>query len=59
MSVILLPPSEVELQDAIDFYNDQMAGLGGSVLHRVSEHDTIYRGHTHLLENGRKAYAAG
>jgi hypothetical protein len=28
MSVILLPPSEVELQDAIDFYNDQMVGLG-------------------------------
>ena len=28
MSVILLPPSEVELQDAIDFYNDQMMGLG-------------------------------
>ena len=28
MSVILLPPAEVELQDAIDFYNDQMTGLG-------------------------------
>jgi len=28
MSVILLPPSELELQDAIDFYNDQMNGLG-------------------------------
>ena len=28
MSVILLPPSDVELQDAIDFYNDQMNGLG-------------------------------
>jgi hypothetical protein len=28
MNVILLPPSEVELQDAIDFYNDQMEGLG-------------------------------
>ncbi len=28
MRVILLAPSEVELQDAVDFYNDQMAGLG-------------------------------
>jgi len=28
MSVILLPPADIELQDAIDFYNDQMRGLG-------------------------------
>jgi len=28
MNVILLPPSDIELQDAIDFYNDQMEGLG-------------------------------
>jgi toxin ParE1/3/4 len=29
MNIILLPPSDTELQDAIDFYDDQMAGLGG------------------------------
>jgi len=28
MNVILLPPSDTELQDAIDYYNDQMEGLG-------------------------------
>lgn len=28
MSVILVPPVTDELQDAIDFYNDQLAGLG-------------------------------
>jgi toxin ParE1/3/4 len=28
MNVILLPPSDTELQDAIDFYDDQMDGLG-------------------------------
>ncbi|WP_372794340.1 type II toxin-antitoxin system RelE/ParE family toxin [Pontiella sp.] len=28
MSIILVPPADAELQDAIDFYNDQMTGLG-------------------------------
>jgi len=28
MKIILLPPSDAELQDAIDFYNGQMDGLG-------------------------------
>lgn len=28
MSVILIPPATDELQDAIDFYNDQLSGLG-------------------------------
>ena len=28
MNVILLPPSDIELQDAIDFYDGQMDGLG-------------------------------
>jgi toxin ParE1/3/4 len=28
VNMILLPPSDTELQDAIDFYDDQMDGLG-------------------------------
>ena len=28
MNVILLPPADLELQDAIDFYDGQMNGLG-------------------------------
>jgi hypothetical protein len=28
VNVILLPPANTELQDAIDYYNDQLAGLG-------------------------------
>ncbi len=28
MNVVLLPPVDLELQDAIEFYDGQMAGLG-------------------------------
>jgi hypothetical protein len=37
MNIILLPPSDMELQDAIDFYDDQMAGLGGRFYQRFLE----------------------
>ena len=28
MNIILIPPSDKELEEAIDYYNDQMFGLG-------------------------------
>ena len=28
MNIILIPPSDKELEEAIDYYNDQMLGLG-------------------------------
>ena len=28
MNIILIPPSDKELEEAIDYYNDQMPGLG-------------------------------
>ena len=28
MNIILIPPADKELEEAIDFYNDQMTGLG-------------------------------
>ena len=29
MNVVLIPPADKELEEAIDYYNDQMPGLGG------------------------------
>ena len=29
MNVILIPPADKELEEAIDYYNDQLPGLGG------------------------------
>ena len=28
MNIILIPPADKELSEAIDYYNDQLAGLG-------------------------------
>lgn len=28
MNIILIPPSDKEMEEAIDYYNDQMPGLG-------------------------------
>jgi hypothetical protein len=28
MNIIVIPPADKELEEAIDYYNDQMAGLG-------------------------------
>ncbi len=28
MNIILIPPSDKELKEAIDYYDDQMSGLG-------------------------------
>ena len=28
MNIILIPPADKELEEAIDYYNDQLAGLG-------------------------------
>ena len=28
MNIILIPPADKELDEAIDYYNDQLAGLG-------------------------------
>ena len=28
MNIILIPPSDKELEEAVDYYNDQMPGLG-------------------------------
>ncbi len=28
MNVVLLPPADAELKEAVDYYNDQIAGLG-------------------------------
>ena len=28
MNIILIPPADKELEEAIDYYNDQMTGLG-------------------------------
>lgn len=28
MNIILIPPSDKELEEAIDYYDDQMPGLG-------------------------------
>ena len=59
MSVILLPPSEVELQDAIDFYNDQMDGLSeqfyGSFLDTVRYIETGSDMWRRVGENTRRA----
>jgi len=59
MSVILLPPADIELQDAIDFYNDQMTGLGDrfyegflETIHYVEDVPDLWR---KVGENTRRA----
>jgi plasmid stabilization system protein ParE len=32
MNVVLLPPADAELEEAVDYYNDQIAGLGDEFL---------------------------
>jgi len=42
MNIVLLPPADVELEEAVIYYNDQMSGLGDQFYQKFSDSNLLH-----------------